>query len=164
MIEVINRQRRVRVSPSTLVSVARGTLEAVGRSGSSLAVALINGRSIRKLNRIFRDKDKQTDVLSFPSGSDHGDHGSSEDKNIGDIAISVDAAILQAERAGHSLKREISELVIHGVLHLCGYDHETDDGEMNRIELRLRTRLLDHNRSRVMASRTIESKRARSHS
>ncbi len=61
---------------------------------------------------------------------------------LGDIVISTDTALRQAEDAGHSLERELDELIIHGALHLCGYDHETDNGEMNRLELRLRRKLL----------------------
>jgi probable rRNA maturation factor len=62
---------------------------------------------------------------------------------IGDVVISTDAALRQAEEANHSFEREVSELVIHGTLHLCGYDHEADRGEMNRLELKLRRKLLD---------------------
>lgn len=140
MIDVINRQRRVRVPSGNVVAVAEGTLEAIGRSGSSVAVAFVSGRSISRLNRLYRHKAGQTDVLSFSASEGNGVPGARG--YLGDIAISIDAAMTQAARAGHSLKREISELVIHGVLHLCGYDHESDQGEMNRLELKLRRRIL----------------------
>jgi len=77
--------------------------------------------------------DKPTDVLSFPSG----DSGS----ELGDIAVSIETAKIQARQNGLSLDREIAQLILHGLLHLCGYDHETDNGEMNRLELKLRRRL-----------------------
>ena len=108
-----------------------------GRADSSLTVAFVRDRRIRELNRDFRGKDRATDVLSFPAGDGFGADF------LGDIVISTDAAARQAKEAGHSLDREVDELVIHGVLHLCGYDHETDRGEMNRLELKLRRKLLD---------------------
>lgn len=104
----------------------------------------VRDKKIRALNREFRGKDYATDVLSFPvfDGADETfDFGG--EGNLGDIVISVDTALRQAREAGHSLGRETEELLLHGVLHLCGYDHETDQGEMNRLELRLRKRLLD---------------------
>jgi probable rRNA maturation factor len=148
VIEVVNRQRRVRVPQRRVVEVAGRTLEAVGKASGSLVVAFVSGRSIRKLNDQYRNKDRPTDVLSFAaSGSAAVGELFGEPDHLGDIAISVDAAMDQAARAGHSLGREIAELVIHGVLHLCGYDHETDAGEMNRLELKLRRRLLDGERA-----------------
>ncbi|MFP5261182.1 MAG: rRNA maturation RNase YbeY [Blastocatellia bacterium] len=148
-IEVVNRQRLVRLDRKAVASVASATLESVGRSGASLTVAFVRDRRIRDLNRDYRGKDRATDVLSFPAGD--GRVGPAEamrgaDPNsmghIGDVIISTDTALDQAREAGHSLAREVSELVIHGTLHLCGYDHENDRGEMNRLELRLRRKLL----------------------
>jgi probable rRNA maturation factor len=83
-------------------------------------------------------------VLSFPSR----DEGSAPDRFadalfLGDVVVSADTALRQAREAGHTMEREVSELVIHGILHLCGYDHETDQGQMNRLELKLRRKLLD---------------------
>lgn len=100
---------------------------------------------MRSLNRRFRSQDRTTDVLSFPAqdGDSVDQPGLADQREfLGDIAVSVDRAHQQAIEAGHSLERELKELVMHGVLHLCGYDHETDDGEMNRLELRLRRKLL----------------------
>jgi probable rRNA maturation factor len=148
-IEVVNRQRLVRVDREAVANVASATLECVGRSGASLTVAFVRDRRIRDLNRDYRGKDRATDVLSFPAGDGHaGSAGavSGADPNstghIGDVIISTDTALGQALEAGHSFAREVSELVIHGTLHLCGYDHENDRGEMNRLELRLRRKLL----------------------
>jgi len=108
-------------------------LKALGKSGSSVTVAFVSDKGIRELNRQFRNIDKPTDVLSFPSGSSDGD--------LGDIAISVETAARQARQNGLTLEGEIAQLLLHGLLHLSGYDHETDNGEMNRLELRLRKRL-----------------------
>jgi probable rRNA maturation factor len=83
------------------------------------------------LNRQFRGIDKATDVLSFPS----------DGPDLGDIAVSVDMAAAQAKENGLKLDEEIAQLILHGLLHLSGYDHETDNGEMNRLELRLRKKL-----------------------
>jgi probable rRNA maturation factor len=80
------------------------------------------------VNRRYRDKDKTTDVLSFPGDGGH----------LGDILISVPVARRQAGEAGHDVERELKVLLLHGVLHCMGYDHETDEGEMERLERRLR--------------------------
>jgi len=101
---------------------------------------------MRDLNRRYRGQDRTTDVLSFAAndtlaGADQACF-IGEAKFLGDVVVSVDTARQQATEAGHSLRRELDELVMHGVLHLCGYDHETDNGKMNRLELRLRRELL----------------------
>jgi probable rRNA maturation factor len=94
---------------------------------------LITGDAeIRSLNRRFRGKDAATDVLSFPSG---------EKNPIGDIAISLARAQAQAKECGHSTEDEICILLLHGLLHLLGMDHETDNGAMARAELRWRRKL-----------------------
>lgn len=87
-------------------------------------------------------------MLSFPAEDER--EGESDvsfigdvSEFLGDIVVSTDAALRQANDAGSSIDREVDELVIHGVLHLCGYDHETDRGQMNRLELKLRRKLLD---------------------
>lgn len=94
-----------------------------------VCVALVSDRRMRALNRQFRGKDDATDVLSFPSG---------ERGFLGDIVIADGVAKRQAKEHGHSLKTEIRTLALHGLLHLLGYDHETDDGAMARAEARLR--------------------------
>jgi len=92
---------------------------------------------IRDLNHRYLDRDRPTDVLSFPDG----DQLPSGRTLLGEIIISVDSARRQADALGHSEDREISELALHGVLHLLGYDHERDQGEMIDIELKLREEL-----------------------
>ena len=146
--EVVNRQRLARIDSSRVARIADATLAEVGRGDSTLTVAFVRDRTIRSLNNRFRANDHVTDVLSFPTGNDGGlfiDKDSPED--LGDVVVSTDTAKRQAVEAGHSFDREVCELVIHGVLHLCGYDHETDNGQMNRLELRVRKKLLDSNRN-----------------
>ena len=90
---------------------------------------------MQTLNRRYRRKDRSTDVLAFPAAN------GPETAFLGDIAISVPYASRQARRAGEPLGRELDRLLLHGFLHLLGYDHETDAGEMDRMEARLRRRL-----------------------
>lgn len=149
-IEVVNRQRLCAIDKAAVAQVAAATLAGIGRTGASLTVAFVRDRAIRKLNQEFRDKNYATDVLSFPASDDPDevfiDSSSEAVDDLGDIVIAADTARRQADEAGHPFEREVSELVIHGTLHLCGYDHETDNGEMNRLELKLRRRILDGGR------------------
>lgn len=94
-----------------------------------VTIALVSDRRIRALNRQFRGKDSATDVLSFPSG---------ERGFLGDIVIAAGVARRQAREAGHTIQTELRVLALHGLLHLLGYDHESDDGKMARVEARLR--------------------------
>lgn len=145
-IEIVNRQRLARINADRIASLADSTLGAVGREGTTLSVVLVRDRTMRDLNRRYRNQDQPTDVLSFPAGdrldSANQDCVIDEAMFLGDIVVSVDTAREQAKEAGHSFGRELDELVMHGVLHLCGYDHESDSGEMNRLELKLRKKLL----------------------
>lgn len=100
----------------------------------SLAVRFVSDREIKRLNSDFRGKDRTTDVLSFPGGE------TVEGRHLGDIAISVPAARRQAARRGHAVERELEVLLIHGLLHCLGHDHEVDGGEMARLERTLRRR------------------------
>jgi probable rRNA maturation factor len=107
---------------------------AVGLEGE-VDVLLAGDRTLRRLNREYRGKDKATDVLSFPAAEElAGEHG-------GDLAISLDTARRQAEEHGHALRDEVRVLLLHGLLHLVGMDHETDRGEMAEREGELRGRL-----------------------
>lgn len=102
---------------------------APARARGDVTVALISDARMRTLNRAFRGKDYATDVLSFPVEAD---------AFLGDIAIATGVARRQAEEAGHPLSTELRLLALHGLLHLLGYDHERDQGEMERTEARLR--------------------------
>ena len=148
-IEVVNRQRLAPIDANRIARVAGATLAAVGKPGAGVTVAFVRDRAIRVLNRRFREIDRPTDVLSFPAsagsedGADGGFVSAQTPEYLGDVVVSTDTALRQANEAGHAFGREVDELVMHGVVHLCGYDHETDHGEMNRLELRLRRKLLD---------------------
>jgi probable rRNA maturation factor len=98
----------------------------------SASVLLTSSRETRSLNSRFRGKKKATDVLSFPSALDNG--------FAGDIAVSLDIAARNARSLGHSVGQEVQILVLHGILHLAGYDHEGDEGEMAERERQLRRR------------------------
>lgn len=100
----------------------------------SLGVRFAGDRAVRRMNRDFRGKDKPTDVLSFPG------EASPEGRHLGDIVISIPTARRQAAERGASLEDEVRLLLLHGVLHCLGHDHETDGGEMERLEARLRRR------------------------
>jgi probable rRNA maturation factor len=102
---------------------------APARARGTMTVAIVSDARVRALNRKFREKDKATDVLSFPS---------EEPGALGDVVISSGVAARQARAAGHSLATELRVLALHGLLHLLGYDHERDDGQMARLERRLR--------------------------
>lgn len=99
------------------------------RTRGSVTIALVSDARIRALNRAFRRKDQVTDVLSFPSDTPGF---------LGDVAIARGAAARQARSLGHSAATELRILALHGILHLLGYDHERDRGEMRRLEARLR--------------------------
>jgi probable rRNA maturation factor len=132
---LLNRQRRRRVSPSRLRRVLAGAAEAL-RVRGEVSLVLAGDRLLRRLNRDYRGKDRATDVLSFP--------GEGGEAGLGDVVISVETARRNARRLGRSLPQELDVLVLHGFLHVLGHDHETDDGTMERLERRLRRRLLGH--------------------
>ncbi|MBP7586595.1 MAG: rRNA maturation RNase YbeY [Thermoanaerobaculia bacterium] len=102
----------------------------------SVGIRFAGDATVRRLNREFRGKDKATDVLSFPGEE------SPEGRHLGDIVISIPTAERQARERGATLEEEVKLLLLHGVLHCLGHDHETDQGEMERLESRLRRRWL----------------------
>lgn len=120
-------------------TLARFLAEARGavRLRGQVSVLLTTDARLRRLNRQFRGINKPTDVLSFPAGE--APDGAA--RVAGDLAISVPAARRQAVEHGHALAAEIKILILHGLLHLAGYDHETDGGRMARRERRLRAGL-----------------------
>ena len=120
-----------RLSRREIASFAQRVLRAARGRIPELSIAVVDDATMRALNRKFRRKNKTTDVLTFP-----GDDPS----HLGDIVISLDQARRQAADEKHSLATEIRYLVLHGILHALGYDHETDDGEMNALELSVRAR------------------------
>ena len=102
------------------------------RAKGTVSIALVSDRRMRALNRTYRGADYATDVLSFPADA------GMETGHLGDLAIARGVARRQARRAGHSEGTELRVLALHGLLHLLGYDHEQDHGQMARLERRLR--------------------------
>lgn len=140
-VEIINRQRRFPLDVAALETFAAQAIKLIVKTDARVSIALTNDRRMCQLNREFRGKDKTTDVLSFPFEAEGFEREAHAARFLGDIAISVEQAARQASENGLTLERELQQLVLHGLLHLCGYDHEQDDGEMNRTEMRLRRRL-----------------------
>ena len=125
-------------TPRTLARFLAQAQDAAGLHGQ-VTMLLTTDAAIRDLNRRFRGKDKATDVLSFPAAPLQS--AKPAERVAGDIAISVETARRQATEQGHALTCELEVLILHGVLHLAGYDHETDAGKMQRRERQLRARL-----------------------
>lgn len=158
-------KRLVRLPSVRALSRFLGRAQAAVRLRGAVTVLLTTDREIRRLNRTFRGKNKATDVLSFPAfvpASQRASQSASQrdgrsagqqlplrrgrptawDPGVGgDLAISVETARRQAAEQGHALAVEVKVLLLHGLLHLAGFDHETDDGQMARRERLLRTRL-----------------------
>ncbi len=139
-VAVIDRQRGHKVS----VRALRAFVESVVRElppedADELAVTLVSDRRMRLLNRTWRGRDRTTDVLSFPGGE--APPGAAV-RPLGDIVIATGRAAEQARERRRSLAREVKTLALHGYLHLLGFDHETDDGTMMRLQRRLERRLL----------------------
>ena len=139
MIEVVNRQRRVELDEDRWRDFGERALKKIGAGETGATVAFVSDRAMRELNRRWRGKAGTTDVLAFPAEQDEFEKA--EGATLGDVIISVERAERQAVEHGLTLENEIEQLILHGLLHLCGYDHETDGGEMNALELRLRRRL-----------------------
>jgi len=125
------------LDPASVERLVTGVLEDLGVEGEcALAVCLVDDEAIRALNRTHRGLDSVTDVLSFPvDGLDP--LPSDMERELGDVVISLAQARRQAEDEGVSEHEELTHLVVHGVLHLAGFDHETDGGEMLEREDRL---------------------------
>ena len=148
---VVNLQRKLKLDSKPFTEFCQRLSSAVVEAkGGDFAVAFVSDRRMKELNSFFRGKGTTTDVLSFPHEADefesesHAFTSESEEGPtavgafVGDIVISVEQAQRQAKENGLTLDREIKQLILHGLLHLCGYDHETDDGEMNNREIKLR--------------------------
>ncbi|KYO65171.1 rRNA maturation RNase YbeY [Thermovenabulum gondwanense] len=131
-----NLQDAIEIGEETeeiIKKVLMKALEIHGESGVEVSVVLVDNEYIRELNRIYRGKDEPTDVLSFAmrEGEDEIEDEIGEELGenelLGDIVISCEKAKSQAEEYGHSFQREIGYLAVHGILHLLGYDHETEE-------------------------------------
>lgn len=147
-----NLQRKIQIDKAGLETFAeRLILSVIEDSAKTFSVAFISDSRMKQLNELFRGKNSTTDVLSFPHEPDEFTvtlpsqlptaHYQLPTVFLGDIVISVEQAQKQAAENGLTLDGEIKQLILHGLLHLCGYDHETDAGEMNARELELREEL-----------------------
>jgi probable rRNA maturation factor len=131
------RRKPASLDLDALESFARNLRRTVAR-GREFHCLLTGDQELQSLNREFRQKDYPTDVLSFPAERQRGRTKKDEPDRIGDIAISLARARAQAREWRHPLEDEIRILMLHGVLHLTGMDHETDSGQMRRAETRWR--------------------------
>ena len=161
MIDVVNLQRKVKIELSAYRAFIKELVKAIPETTErTFSVAFIGDSRMRKLNELFRGNPSTTDVLSFPHEPDEFlslpsavAGGAVKDKDnamvsirlgtdfLGDIVISAEQAERQANENDLPLENEIKQLILHGLLHLCGYDHESDLGEMNERELELRDKL-----------------------
>ncbi|HEV7397139.1 MAG TPA: rRNA maturation RNase YbeY [Pyrinomonadaceae bacterium] len=139
MVEIVNRQRTLDIDLDHWHAFTEKALKVLPKRGAGVTVAFVSDQRMRALNKQWRNKTSTTDVLSFPAGVDEFE--SASESTLGDVIISIAQATRQAANNGLTLDHEIAQLILHGLLHLCGYDHETDGGEMNRLEIRLRRRL-----------------------
>jgi probable rRNA maturation factor len=155
---IVNRQRRIALAIEPLSDFLLRAQQELGFPESAVTVRLISDSAMAQLNRRFRGKSGPTDVLSFPanvarprrslplrtnrSARVRSDRTGIEAADyVGDIAVSPETARRNAQRYSRSLPAELRILVLHGLIHLAGFDHETDQGQMERLERRLRRRL-----------------------
>lgn len=163
---ILNRQRAVRVARRPLQEFLRQLEKELGLADADVTICLVSDADIARMNEAFRKKKGPTDVLSFPVAkkrrarprgrkriyTEFAENTEDAEKKkkrndlpptaeyLGDVAIAPETARRYAKKNGRSLNDELHVLILHGVLHLLGYDHETDGGEMNRIEQAMRRR------------------------
>jgi probable rRNA maturation factor len=135
---IVNRQRRVPVAIQPLQQFYERVRVELGFAPESVTIQLISDDTMALLNETFRKKHGPTDVLSFPAKGSRPSQGA---QYIGDSAISPESARRNARRFSRSLPAEMRILILHGMIHLAGFDHESDTGDMDRLERRLRKRL-----------------------
>jgi rRNA maturation RNase YbeY len=143
-------QRRWQIDPAAIQrylqkvwNTITASIKISGSKQTEVSVVFLNQKQMQKYNHQFRKKNYPTDVLSFPANfAGTGASLPAEDWYLGDILLCVDKASENAAAAGSSINRELQILLLHGVLHLLGYDHETDHGEMDALEGKLRKRLI----------------------
>lgn len=139
MADIINLQRKIQIDLKPYRSFLDCLVSSIPEAQEkTFSVAFISDRRMKQLNELFRGKNSTTDVLSFPHEPDPFDP---EQDKLGDIVISAECAQKQAKENGLTIEVELKQLILHGLLHLCGMDHETDKGEMHARELRLRDTL-----------------------
>lgn len=129
-----NAQKRTEVDPAAVRQLARTVLEGERAEVDEVGIVFIEDVYSRELNRRFRAIDKPTDVLAFPLSDDPD--ADPPDRYLGEVYVNVDRAAVQSEEYGVSLSQEIARLLVHGLLHLLGYDHETSPAEAKRMRTR----------------------------
>ena len=139
MIEVVNRQRKRPIDCERWQAFTAKALKLAPASDADVTVVFVSDRAMREMNQTWRGQRVTTDVLSFPA--EQTEFERAEGPSLGDIVISIEQAARQAKEHGLSFEKAVAQLILHGLLHVSGYDHETDHGEMNRLELKLRKRL-----------------------
>ena len=135
---IVNRQRRVPVAIHPLRQFYERVRRELSFAPGSVTIQLVSDANMARLNEKYRKKQGPTDVLSFPVNGARPAKGAGY---IGDIAISPETARRNARRFSRSLPVEMRILILHGMIHLAGFDHDADHGEMDRLERRLRKRL-----------------------
>ncbi len=147
---ILNQQRQVKVSIAGLEQFSTKVRRLLRIPASALSICLVTNAEIAKWNRLYRGKNRPTDVLSFATDEPHskqrirklsGKRAASSLHYLGDIAIAPAVARQNARRLGRDFDAEMRILILHGILHLMGYDHEADQGQMDRREMRLRRHL-----------------------
>jgi probable rRNA maturation factor len=141
----VNRQRRHLIKTERIRAVLQGAAAAMNVNGE-LTIVFAGDSLLQRLNRDYRFKDKPTDVLSF--------EGQGGEMGLGDVVISVETARGNAVRFGRTLDQELEILALHGFLHAVGYDHESDEGQMEALEKKLRKRFLTRKNTPVSKSST----------
>lgn len=147
-VEIVNRHAGRRVPIRRLKKTAERILDLLNQNRAELSLALVGNREIRELNARYRNRDEPTDVLSFPSG----ERLLREMEILGDVVISVEQAEIQARKRGKTLEEEVESLLIHGILHLLGYDHERSKKEakiMQGMEKKIQQALCGEGKLRV---------------
>ena len=128
-----NAQKKAEFTPAQRALIKKAAAAALSSEGydreAEISVTIVDNSRIRELNNEYRGIDRETDVLSFPLNERDEILSGTADRELGDIVISMEKAISQAEEYGHSVDRELAFLTVHSALHLLGYDHETPDEE-----------------------------------
>jgi probable rRNA maturation factor len=132
-IQVQSRQRRYRICCESVALFCDTLLRTLDHPNQAVSIVFVGIQSIQTLNRRYRQKDYPTDVLSFS----YGDMKLDQFPFLGEIVISPEVAVRQAIHWGACPEKELRKLLVHGILHLLGYDHETDKGQMNRMQAKL---------------------------
>jgi len=137
-IQVQSRQRKIKIYCKSVAGLCAAMLQALGQSHCAISIVFVGVREMRLMNRLYLQRDYATDVLSFA----YGRIKMESVPFLGEIVIAPKVAVRHAVRYGVDPEKEIRKLVLHGILHLLGYDHDTDRGQMDALQRRLMRRKL----------------------